>query len=70
MDISDATLIAISSVLVLGSSTVIIMVNYRRCCSCLIKQKTIDKPTDKPIDKPSDKSLEKTNVINPVNEWT
>jgi hypothetical protein len=62
MDISDATLIAISSVLVLGSSTVIIMVNYRRCCSCLIKQKTNEKP--------SDKSLEKTDVINPVNEWT
>ena len=32
MDISDYTLIAISSVLVLGSSTIIIMVNYRRCC--------------------------------------
>ena len=32
MDISSATLIGFSSVLVVGSLTVIVILNYRRCC--------------------------------------
>ena len=31
MEITDATLIAMSSVLIVGSSIVILVVNYRRC---------------------------------------
>jgi hypothetical protein len=32
MDIASATLIGFSSILAVGSLTVIVMVNYRRCC--------------------------------------
>ena len=38
MDISDYTLVAISSALVLSSATIIIIVNFRRMCQCCIQK--------------------------------
>jgi len=39
MDITDYTLIALSSALVLSSATVIIMVNYTKIFGCCVKKK-------------------------------
>jgi len=40
MDPSSVALVAFSSILVVGSSIAIIVVNYRRICKCFLKEQT------------------------------
>ena len=58
MDISSATLIALSGSIVLASSIVIICVNYKNICKCCIKKPEIN-----------DNSVNPVNPINSVKIW-
>lgn len=42
MDLATITLLAISSVIVVGSATVIAIVNYRRCCKPTTQAQPVD----------------------------
>jgi len=45
MDISSITLVTFSSILALGSSIAIILVNYQRWCRCFIRRNANDSVT-------------------------
>jgi hypothetical protein len=58
MDISDITLVAMGSALVVGSSLVIFCLNYRNICGCCIR-------TPPPIDD----SINPVNPIQSIHAW-
>lgn len=58
MDISSATLIAMSGSIVIASSVVIICVNYKTICKCCIKKPEL-----------KDESVNPVNPINSVKVW-